>query len=454
MEIPAEELLDVVCRAIDGALEGARAVGAEIEAVAIATFWHSVLGLDASGSPLLPLLSWADARARPALPELALRVDADALHRRTGCFLHPSYPSAKLFWLRRSHPQLFARGALWLGFGEFLPLRLFGEARCSFSMASGMGLLDVRRLCWDEEILETVGLRPADLPPLVDTDAPFRGLAPPFAARWPELARIPWFPALGDGACANVGSGAIGRERVGLTIGTSAAVRVVADEEAGAPAYSPALWRYRLDRKRWVVGAALSNGGNGIASLQRLLGLPPPGSPRQELLERMEPDAHGLTILPFLVGERTPGWQQQTHAAIVGLTHVTPPLELLRAWLEAIAFRLAGAFEALEGTFGAAEHVYAGGGALHASHVWTRILTDVLGRPLVLSAEPETTSRGAALMALEQLGLIPDLSAAPDPGGTPFEPDPEHHLRYQKARARQRSLADVLLPWMAGVADT
>jgi gluconokinase len=448
MEAGADALFQQVVRVIDAALSHAREAGLEIAAVAIATFWHSLVGLKPDGSPATPLYSWGDTRAADAALRLRERLDEEAVHRRTGSFLHPSYPSAKLLWLRERDSAAFERVAAWGSFAEYLEQRFFGERRCSFSMASGSGLLDIHRLVWDEEMLEATGLHADRLSPLVDTDAPPRGLEPEFAWRWPELTRVPWFPALGDGACANVGSGAVGRDRMGLTVGTSAAVRTLWEPEGEEEPVPLGLWCYRLDRRRFVAGGALSNGGNAVAYLRRTLHLPGEREWEAELAV-MEPDAHGLTILPFLVGERGPGWQAETEAAVMGLTQATPAVHVLHAWLEAVAYRVAGVYRLLENVFGAPERVLASGGALHASPVWTQILADVLGRPLALTNEREAAARGAALVAQEQLGWLRDLREVPVPETVDFEPDVGHHTRYGAAIHRQRALEEALGPWRA-----
>ena len=93
-----------------------------------------------------------------------------------------------------------------------------------------------------------------------------------FAQRWPELDGIPWFPALGDGACNNVGSGCVSRDRFALMVGTSGAMRAVIEEsDVEIPA---GLWCYRVDRKRFVLGGALSNGGSVYAWMRSTLQLP------------------------------------------------------------------------------------------------------------------------------------------------------------------------------------
>jgi gluconokinase len=154
---------------------------------------------------------------------------------------------------------------------------------------------------------------------------------PELAERWPELRGVPWYPAIGDGAAANLGSGAFGKDRVGLTIGTSAAVRLLWEAE-GAVTVPPELWCYRLDARRWVSGAALSNGGIAVAFLRRLLELPP-DRVWEAAVEAMEPDSHGLTVLPFLLGERGPGWRRETRSVVMGATPATTPAEMMRAWM-------------------------------------------------------------------------------------------------------------------------
>jgi gluconokinase len=69
-----------------------------------------------------------------------------------------------------------------------------------------------------------------------------------------------------------------------------------------------------------------------------------------------------------------------------------------------------------------------------------QIMTDVLDRPMVTSAVPEASSRGAALLALEAMGALPDLAAAPAPLGEEHRPDASRTRVYRAAMARQQAL--------------
>jgi gluconokinase len=449
-EFDAPPLFDLLVRCVDGSVERAGSRAADIAAVGWTCFWHSLLGLDPRGEPATPLFYWADTRAAAAAAELRRELDGRAVLARTGCRLHVSYWPAKLRWLARSRPEATARVARWVSFAEYAATRLLGavNAGATYSMASGTGLLDVHRLTWDDEMLAALDLTPARLSPLIDADDAAT-LAPEFAGRWPALASIPWFPALGDGACANVGSGAVGAGRIALTMGTSGAMRLVLPVPAdGDWSFPSDLWAYRLDQERVVLGGALSNGGNLLRWTRDLLGAPVDGAV-VALAAGMAPDSHGLTVLPFVAGERSPGWHDQATAVVAGLTLATRPEHLVRAAAEAVAHRFARLYDALLPLAAPHHQVVATGGALLNSPAMLQIVADALGHELIaLPAEDESSARGAALVTLVATGALPDVGGADDPaaGAVAYQPDTARHTVYRAARERQERLEALLYP--------
>jgi gluconokinase len=146
-------------------------------------------------------------------------------------------------------------------------------------------------------------------------------------------------------------------------------------------------------------------------------------------------------VLPFLAGERSPGWAGDVRATIHGLGLNTTPIEMLRAGLESVAYRFALIAGALFFDRGSSAAVFvASGGALLRSPAWMQIFADVLGQPLVASAETEATSRGAAVLALRSLGAIASIEALPAADGAIYQPDQGRREIYQAAIARQRWL--------------
>jgi len=434
--IDADRLTEIVSTTLDRLFEMSVP---RISAVGVCTFWHNVVGVGMDGIAVTPLISWADTRPGGVIPELKSLLDETETHARTGCMIHPSYLPAKLLWLSRTHPEAFCKAERWMSFGEYLFLRYFGHTACSLSMASGTGLLDVGRCRWDEKTLSVLPVREHQLSPI--SDARFVGLSDSFAARWLVLRDIPWFPAVGDGVCSNVGSGCVNPDRLALMVGTSGAMRVMGDTPSSIP---HGLWCYRADGRRTLLGGALSNGGNVYAWMRETLRLG-----IQTDIERAlgagEPDGHGLTVLPFWAGERSPRWHAAARATITGMTLHTRPEDLLRATLEATSYCFESIYKRLETVYPDIHRIVASGGGLLESPAWMQMMADVIGRPVTASSALEASSRGAALLAGEAMGALSDLADAPIAIGATYEPDARRHARYKEAMARQQTLYDTLI---------
>ncbi len=432
-EIDAGQLTGIAARAIGDTCGQIRAKNLTAAAVAVDTFWHTILGVDADGNPSTALLHPFDTRSANASKRLAQRVDNTAQHKRTGCVIHPSYPPAKLLWLSETQPDAFRRTKRWMSAGEFLFLKFLGKAAASTSMVSAAGLWNQNANAYDSEML---GALPVSLEQFADAnglDTPVKSSCP-----WPELKNIPWFPALGDGACDNVGSGCTTRDRFALMVGTSGALRAAVEtDEMEIP---DGLFCYRIDRTRFVLGGALSSGGGVFAWMKRNLRLPDDNNEIEKELSALQPGLHGLTILPFFAGERSTGWRDDAQAAITGLTENTSPIEILHAALASVALRFRNVYEIMQFALGNPRDVVASGSALLHSPVSMQMIADTLSHSLIRCVEPEATSRGAALLALERIGAIPDIHSAGAKYDGAVEPKSENRDLYTEAFERQRKL--------------
>ena len=439
----ADALVERTANVIDDVLKAAGAHADAIAAVASDTFWHNVVGVDGDGAAITPLFTWADTRSERAAVDLRHRLDERAIHERTGCMLHAMYLPAKFVWLAESDPALMGRVVHWLSFAEYFHSKCFGERVCSLSMASGSGLLNLNKCQWDGEIIDALPIRMEQLSPLRDVDEPLSGLVGAYAERWPTLARIPWYLSLGDGAASNLGSGGVNGSRIAVNAGTSTAIRLVL--RADTVQVPDGLWAYRVDRRHFVVGGAESNGGNAWAWLKERMRLADDAA-TGEAIAAVPPDGHGLTVLPFLAGERSPNYNARARAAINGLALDTTAAEIARAFLEAISYRLALMYRIIAAHYPEATEIIISGAALLHNPTWMQMLADVLGKPLVVSDEAEATSRGAALIALEQLGAIPSWADVPVALGKTVAPNMDAHRVYRAAIERQEQLYRLLAP--------
>ena len=443
VQVDADVLLDRLAQAIDLALQRLGPRADAVQGVGASVFASSVLGVTSAGAPRTPVYTYADTRCAADADVLRREWNVAASYDRTGAPIHASYLPARLRWLRRTRPHIVNQVARWITFAEYASERIFGRpGGLGLSLAAWSGMLNRRELDWDAATLSALNLRPAALGEIDSAGEPLSGLADPWRQRWPALANVPWYPALGDGLCSNLGTSPSDANAIVFNIGTSAAVRAMVPGPIRAVPVG--LWEYRIDRSRSLLGGAESNGGIVAAWLRDLLrGVR--GSDPDAVIANLTPDGHGLTVLPFLAGERSPGWDDAARATIHGARLNTQPADLLLAGIEAVAFRLAAIYDLLVPCIGEPHVVYVSGGALQRSDRWTQILADVLGRPVIRSDVAEPTSRGAAIWALQALGHPVPAEPESD-GGHSFEPHPAHHAVYQEARARQ----DRLYQRMAG----
>ena len=436
VRIPHQVLVDLVGGVLDDLAVAAGPIWPDVVAGGVSCFLHSVAGLDASGRPITPVLSWADTTSADEAAALRLRVDPAAVHALTGAPIHASYWPARILGLRREAVAI----RRWAGFPELLLGTLTGRPAVSGAMASGTGLLDRAGGSWAASLANELDVEISDLPELVADDQPIGRLTGAAARRWPALAKLDWFAAWGDGACGNLGLGAAGPGRAALMIGTSGALRAVV--AAPAPAVPEGLFAYRLGAGA-VVGGQLSEGGGLLAWAGRLLGR------SAATLERdaaaLEPDGHGLTVLPYAFGERGLGYHDAARGALAGLTPGTDAAAVYRAFVESIAYSFAAVDERLSGVLGGPPALFVSGGSLAHSPLLGRVLVDALGRDISVAPAVEASRRGAAILALRGSGLLGAMEAVPALAMRMVRHDPDRSARYAVARARRADLYEAVL---------
>ena len=434
-EIEAGALLAAARHCITGTLhlrhrdEALR--GRSVKAVAVSCFWHGMVGCTEKGEAVTRIITPADSRSREASAVVRGRFDERKMHARTGCMLRNGFWLAKMTWLQRDEGRLFERARQWMSPGEWLQLRLTGEANCSLSMASGTGLLDLTAKKWDATLLKSAGLSPEKLRPLSDAPTPIGGQ---FAQEIPELRGLPWFPAIGDGAALTLGCGATHPGAAMIAIGDGASVRVLRDGAAAAPF---GLSCHLVDERRHVAGAAIANSGNLRAWCMRELRISEGPELDAALAARTAP-RHGLVALPFWNTDGAPAWCEDTPGVLLGLRQSTTAHDILQALTEATCHRLARIVDMLCEEGAAPKFILAAGQSRTPADV--EHLAGILGRPLHRGDPEGTAERGAAVFALEKSGYpIP-----PQKLVNPVKPRKAAAKEYAAERERQRRIEELL----------
>ncbi len=366
---------------------------------------HSLVLLDSSAAPLGQAVSWADLRS--AQQAKLLKKRCPELHRRSGTPVHPMGWPAKLFWFRHREPSLWSQVARVTDLKSYLQGRLSGRlVPLDLSNASGTGLYDTQDRCWDKGLLGELGLTLDQLPEVVSPRQPWE---------WDGRTGV---LGGGDGPISNLGLGALGSDRLAVSLGTSGAVRQALQ---GRAPFDKRLFEYALDEDIWVQGGALSNGGSVLDWLARHHS----GS-KEEILHlagSVQAGAEGLLVHPYFSGERAPFWNPDVRSLTVGWSFHHEFAHLARATLEGVAFclkRLAEGWEA---------PLLRCAGGMFKSPFWCQLLADVTGKEVAVSAVPEATALGAALLTQrESFHLSRQL-----PVSTCYQPQEAAHNFYKEA---------------------
>ena len=448
-----EQDADVVYRAtmhvLAGVLADVRMRGSEVAAIGFSSAMHGVLCVDDAGEPLSRVITWMDRRAHAVADKWRADGTALALYQSTGAPMHPMLPVAKLRWLAENDPELFAKARRFVGLKELVVYRWTGEWLIDHGIASATGMLDLRTRDWQPRALELAGVEPDRLSQPSLPSTALRSFRPAIARELGLTGSTSVVLASSDGALANIGVGASGREDVALTLGTSGAVRILSDEpilDARARTFC-----YCADDTRYVVGGPTSAAG---ASLDWIFALLLDEIPMErrferavELAEQIAPGADKLVVLPFFAGERAPYWNSALRGAFDGLDLAHDRRTILRAAFESVVFGVYAVYDVVRELARDAQRLLLSGG-LTKSPLVRHLLADVFGMPAVQPREQEASAFGAALLAAQAVGLIADAGAAARAVGydTPTQPNPDLALTYRVAFERYRRHIDAHLP--------
>jgi xylulokinase len=356
-------------------------------AVAVGGQQHGAVMLDEFGEPVRDALLWNDLRSAAAAGELTAELGGpDACAELTGSVLSGSYTVTKLRWLRDHEPDAAARVHRVLLPHDYLTWHLAGRAddpTTDRGDASGTGYFSTRKDDWLPEVLERALGRTALLP---------RVAAPAEAVATTDGGAL-IAPGTGDNMAAALGL-ALGEGDVAVSIGTSGVASmvtsdVIADGSGQVSGFADATGRF-------LPLACTINAARILELAARLLDVDHDGL--AELALESEPGAHGLTLLPYLDGERTPNRPDAT-GTLHGLTTATTRADLARAHVEGLLFSLADAVDALAQVSGAAAGrlLLIGGAARNPAVLALAPL--VFDVPVVVPAPGEYVAMGAARQA-------------------------------------------------------
>lgn len=384
--------------------EKADALGVRIEALGLTGTWHSLLALDAQRKPLGRISTWADLSGTSCVAPL--RSDEGFVkwfYHTTGCMVHAMYPVWKWYSLKRRQPELVAQTRFLSSQLEYVFEALTGCARVSRTIASGTGMFDINALDWSEDVLHIAGIRRDQLSQLEEAfyTAPMR---PSIAERVGLPSGLPVTVGCSDGAMNQLAIGALNTGIMSMSVGTSGALRTVCLEPR-IPR-TPSTWCYYFIDGRRLAGAAVNNACNCVdwflhscVSEQ----LDPHTYARFSEGAASVDRAEAPFFLPFVFGERCPGWSESRKGGFVQVKASHEKLDFYYAILEGIIFNMRQCYDILVELSGRPDQVVLSGGIVN-SETWMQMAADIFARELVATGAAHDSAVGGALVALEAVG--------------------------------------------------
>jgi xylulokinase len=295
-----------------------------------------------------------------------------------------SFTITKLSWLHRTEPETWTRLAHVVLPHDWLTYRLTGRLVTDRGDASGTGY-------WSAA---TNGYRP-ELLALVDADRDWTAALPEVLGprdRSGEWRGAVVAPGTGDNMAGSLGIG-LGSGDVAVSIGTSGTVYTVSDHPTSDPSGAVAGFADATGRHLPLV--CTLNASKVTETVRRLLGVD--HDELDELALAAPPGAHGLTLLPYLDGERTPDRPDAT-GVLAGIRSDATREDLARAAVEGVVCGLLDGLDALSRHAPTDRRlVLIGGGA--RSRAYRRVLADLSGRPVEVPEVSEQVALGACVQA-------------------------------------------------------
>jgi len=412
--------------------------------------WHR-----RSGALLGPAIVWQDGRTAGLCADWKRNGLEPLVRGRTGLLLDPYFSASKIVWLLREQPQAAAAAAAGeLCFGtvnSWLLWRLTGGQvhATDRSNASRTLLMDLERGQWDPELCDAFGV-PADLlPELRPCHADFGAITAglPFAG-------VPIRAMLGDQQAATLGQNCLQPGEAKCTYGTGAFLVIntgssIVRSDGGL--LSTYGWCGADGSATYCLEGSVLNAGTAIQWLRDGLGLIE-SSDEINALAATAPAGSGLMLVPAFTGWGTPHWDPHARGLLIGITRDTGGGAIARATLESIALAVASLVELATEALGAPLKELATDGGAAAADGLLQAQADSCGLEVRRRADLESTSRGVALLAALDAGVVPGLEAwetiPGEPAASRFQPSLSDDDR-QRWLKRWREAVRRSLAWHA-----
>lgn len=416
-------------------------VRSQVSILTVTSSAGCLVSLDSELNPIGSAIMISDVRAQSEA-EVISRLASFEQHRQRGRRVTPDQMLPKILWLQRHAEKDYSNARWFVSPNDFLVARLTGQVLTDPYNASKY-FYDPASRDYPKDLLLAIHVLPERLPPVVTDETSTVALRGDVRDELGLTAACRVVLSTYDAICAVYGAGVSEPGQACDVSGTVTSFRVVTDlalrDPTGSVFVSP-----HARPGHYLAGASNNLGGGVVEWLKQLLyrGDVDPYSAIERDSDDAPPGAAGIIFLPYLLGERAPIWDANARGVFFGLGRNHGRGDLTRAVLEGIGYSVLDIAERLRGLGVLIDRVVASGGLARISPI-QQIKADMLGVPVVLCEELESTALGAAMLANLNAGefsSITDAARASVRLGREFQPDAARFAMYQDFFGMYRSL--------------
>jgi len=457
VELDAEIYWQAFKSGLAEVLEAAAADPGEIRALGISAQGETLICVDDKGGALRPAIVWLDNRAQQESDILTSAFGNGPAYQITGqVAFAPTWPAAKILWLKRNEPVVFAATSHFLLIEDYFIQRLTGRVVCEGSLATSTMYWNLRTRQWWPEMLAFLGISEGRLPEIMESGVPVATILPSVARELGLSTETTVCTGALDQAAGAIGVGNIRpgvfSENTGAALAICATVAEPLFDPAGEmPCHYHGVPGLYMEHTFTTGGVVLqwfrdTFCGSEVEEARRLGR--DPYDLLSELASGIEPGSEGLSMLPHLQGAMAPEANPKAKGVFYGFTLRHGKGHFVRSIMEAVACAVRRNVEVIEELgIPVAEVRVLGGGS--RSRLWNQIKCDISGKPVIRTANEEAACLGAAILAGRAVGIFEDLEQAVGRMVVikeRLEPDPVRHAAYEEVYARYRQLYDAMRP--------
>ncbi|WP_095120891.1 xylulokinase [Pseudomonas sp. Irchel s3f10] len=397
-EQDTQQWLEAFTLATRQALLAANVDGQSILGIGVSGQQHGLVLLDDQGEVLRPAKLWCDTETSAENDRLLTHLGGEkGSLERLGVVIAPGYTVSKLLWTKEQHPVVFSRIARILLPHDYLNFWLTGRACSEYGDASGTGYFNVRSRQWDLQLLRDIdasGRLQAALPELIDAHQSVGTILPAIAEHLGINPTALVSSGGGDNMMGAIGTGNIQPGAITMSLGSSGTVYAYSEVPKVSPDASVAT--FCSSSGGWLPLICTMNLTNATGAIRELFDLDL--QQFNDLVAQAPIGADGMSMLPFLNGERVPALPHAT-GSLHGLTldNLTQA-NLCRAAVEGTTFGLRYGLDLLRHNGLQSRSIcLIGGGSKSA--VWRQIVADIMNTPVICTEQSEAAALGAAIQA-------------------------------------------------------